>query len=144
MPGARGTAPPGCAAVKRTACPFRTGSGSAGREHGGFPPSHLFRAFLGLDSSTMDGILEPFPGGASSFLDLGDLNEADFLNNVVSGSGGGGQATFVRQSLRGFFFLGGWWICYWPRQEEGKGSCMAEGSQVFAEMLLDLSAATSC
>ncbi|XP_053161679.1 cyclic AMP-responsive element-binding protein 3-like protein 1 [Hemicordylus capensis] len=36
----------------------------------------------------MDSILEPFPserlfpGGASSFLDLGDLNEADFLNNV--------------------------------------------------------------
>ncbi|XP_015263689.1 PREDICTED: cyclic AMP-responsive element-binding protein 3-like protein 1 [Gekko japonicus] len=36
----------------------------------------------------MDSILEPFPaerlfpGGASSFLDLGDLNEADFLSNV--------------------------------------------------------------
>ncbi|KAJ7344674.1 hypothetical protein JRQ81_000624 [Phrynocephalus forsythii] len=36
----------------------------------------------------MDGMLEPFPserlfpGGASSFLDLGDLNEADFLSNV--------------------------------------------------------------
>ncbi|KAM6464461.1 cyclic AMP-responsive element-binding protein 3-like protein 1 [Liasis olivaceus] len=30
----------------------------------------------------MESILEPFPGGASSFLDLGDLNEADFLNNV--------------------------------------------------------------
>lgn len=55
----------------------------------------------------MDGILEPFPGGASSFLDLGDLNEADFLNNVVSGSGGGGQARFVRQPLRGVFFGGG-------------------------------------
>lgn len=38
----------------------------------------------------MDGILEPFPaerlfpGAASGFLDLGDLNEADFLSNVVS------------------------------------------------------------
>nr|XP_060619898.1 cyclic AMP-responsive element-binding protein 3-like protein 1 [Anolis sagrei ordinatus] len=36
----------------------------------------------------MDSLLEPFPserlfpGGAPSFLDLGDLNESDFLNNV--------------------------------------------------------------
>lgn len=35
----------------------------------------------------MDAVLEPFPADrlfpGSSFLDLGDLNESDFLNNAV-------------------------------------------------------------
>jgi hypothetical protein len=37
----------------------------------------------------MDAVLEPFPADrlfpGSSFLDLGDLNESDFLNNAVRG-----------------------------------------------------------
>lgn len=39
----------------------------------------------------MDAVLEPFPADrlfpGSSFLDLGDLNESDFLNNAVRTKG---------------------------------------------------------
>lgn len=39
----------------------------------------------------MDAVLEPFPTDrlfpGSSFLDLGDLNESDFLNNAVREKG---------------------------------------------------------
>lgn len=40
-----------------------------------------------LEPAAMDAVLEPFPADrlfpGSSFLDLGDLNESDFLNNAV-------------------------------------------------------------
>ena len=39
------------------------------------------------EPAAMDAVLEPFPADrlfpGSSFLDLGDLNESDFLNNAV-------------------------------------------------------------
>lgn len=39
------------------------------------------------EPAVMDAVLEPFPADrlfpGSSFLDLGDLNESDFLNNAV-------------------------------------------------------------
>lgn len=77
----------------------------------------------------MDGILESFPserlfpGGASSFLDLGDLNEADFLSNVVRellGSrnlrllGTGNKTNIETQGLQdlGLVCLPFWWTAF--------------------------------
>ncbi|KAK2100519.1 hypothetical protein P7K49_021867 [Saguinus oedipus] len=53
----------------------------------------------------MDAVLEPFPADrlfpGSSFLDLGDLNESDFLNSAFSAGSPGATCAWSSEIWRG-------------------------------------------
>ena len=84
-------ASPGPGAAR--AAPGRLPEPSRSRVRGSPPPwSEGSAARRGpLEPGAMDAVLEPFPADrlfpGSSFLDLGDLNESDFLNNAVRTKG---------------------------------------------------------